>query len=51
MPKDERPTQQTPTGYTIPVPRREDVEDALQKMARPAKPKPSRRRRRRPKEK
>ena len=56
---DEEPTQYTPQGYEIPVPSREDVERALQKMAQPARPdphsepepKPSRRlRRRRPKE-
>ena len=57
--RDDQPTQYTPEGYEIPVPSREDVELALRKMARPARPeplvesepKPSRRlRRRRPKE-
>ncbi len=47
----DEPTQQTPTGYTIPVPSREDVEDALRRVAQPAKPEPSRRRRRSPKKK
>ena len=49
-PQDE-PTQQTPTGYTIPVPDRETVENALRRVAQPAKPEPSRRRRRSPKKK
>lgn len=46
-PKDE-PTQQTPKGHTIPVPPREDVERALERIARPVDPKFSRRRLRRP---
>lgn len=50
-PEDEEPTQETPTGHTIPVPTREDVEEALQRMAQPAAAEPSRRRRlRRPKD-
>jgi hypothetical protein len=48
-PKKERPTQQTDKGLTIPVPTRDEVEDAL---ARVAKPQVSRLRRiRRPKKK
>ncbi len=43
----EQREQQTRTGFTIPVPSRDDIEDALQRMAQPAKPEPSRRRRRR----
>jgi hypothetical protein len=35
MPEDEEVTQETPEGYTIPVPKRDDVLDALRKVARP----------------
>jgi hypothetical protein len=35
MPDDNEPTQETPQGYTIPVPKRDDVLDALRKVARP----------------
>lgn len=50
-PKDDTPTQQTPTGYTIPVPTREQVHSDLAKVARPRRQKPSLRERlRRPKE-
>ncbi len=44
---DEKPTQQTPTGQTIPVPSREQVLHDFEKVA---KAKPSRRRLRRPKD-
>ena len=37
-------TQKTPKGYTIPVPTRQEVEDALDKMAKPKKPSVTRRR-------
>lgn len=37
---DQEPTQETPEGHTIPVPSREDVEDALRKLVAPAKPEP-----------
>ena len=48
-PKDEQPTQQTDKGLTIPVPTRDDIEDALAAIA---KPQVSRLRRvRRPKDK
>lgn len=43
-PKDERPTQETETGYEIPVPTRDEVEDALRKIVQPP---PSVRKRRR----
>lgn len=33
------PTQKTPKGLQIPVPKRRDVMDAFRKIARPAKPK------------
>ncbi len=46
-PEDQEPTQQTPTGHTIPVPSREQVLRDFQKVA---KAKPSRRRPRRPKD-
>jgi hypothetical protein len=32
---EDEPTQQTPWGATIPVPKRKDVLDALRKVARP----------------
>ena len=48
-PQEERPTQQTDKGLTIPVPTRDEIADAL---ARVAKPQVSRLRRiRRPKQK
>jgi len=34
------PTQETLAGAMIPVPKREDVERALRKMAHPAQPEP-----------
>jgi hypothetical protein len=35
-PKDEaQPTQQTEKGLTIPVPARDEIEDALQAIAKP----------------
>lgn len=34
MPKDE-PTQYTPEGYEIPVPKRDDVLDVFRKAAKP----------------
>ncbi len=40
----EKKTQKTPKGYTIPVPTRRQVEDALDKMAKPKKPSVTRRR-------
>lgn len=33
--RDEPLTQETPEGLTIPVPSREDVEDALRKLVAP----------------
>jgi hypothetical protein len=32
---EQEPMQETPGGLTIPVPSREDVEDALRKLASP----------------
>jgi hypothetical protein len=43
-PKDEQETQETPAGYEIPVPTRDEVEDALRKIVEPP---PSVRKRRR----
>ncbi len=40
----EKKTQRTPKGYTIPVPTRQEIEDALDKMAEPKKPSVTRRR-------
>jgi hypothetical protein len=34
-PKDERPTQQTDKGLTVPVPTRDEIEDALARVAKP----------------
>jgi hypothetical protein len=34
------PTQKTPTGSEIPVPKRKDVDAALKKLAQPIKKKP-----------
>jgi hypothetical protein len=48
-PQDEEQTQQTPTGQTIPVPKRDDVLRALENAAKPEKPR-SRRRGRSPKQ-
>ena len=31
------PTQKTPKGHVIPLPKRSEVMDALKKLARPAK--------------
>lgn len=51
---EEEPTQPTKPKrgkpMQIPVPTRDEIEDALQRMAQPAKPEPSRRRKRRPKQ-
>ena len=33
------PTQKTPKGLEIPVPKRKDLMDAFRKIVRPAKPK------------
>jgi hypothetical protein len=33
----DKKTQKTPKGYTTPVPTRKEVEDALDKMAKPKK--------------
>jgi hypothetical protein len=39
--KRQEPTQKTPKGLEIPVPKRSEVMDALDKIAKPsAKPKP-----------
>ncbi len=48
-PNDE-PTQETPTGYTIPVPSREQLLRDFEKVAKAKPAKPSRRRLRRPKD-
>ena len=40
----DKKTQKTPKGYTIPVPTRRQVEDAMDKMAKPKKPSVTRRR-------
>jgi hypothetical protein len=37
MPRRKR-TQKTPKGYEIPVPKREDVQRAMRKLASPAAP-------------
>ena len=37
-------TQKTPKGHEIPVPTRREIEDALDKMAKPTKPSVTRRR-------
>jgi len=42
QPDDDVTMQETPTGYTIPLPSIEDVESALQRVAEPAEPPPSR---------
>ena len=34
---DDQPTQKTPKGLEIPVPKRKDFMDALRKIARPVK--------------
>ena len=41
MPKDEKDqqTEQTPTGYTVPVPKRDEFFGNLKKAAKPDKPK------------
>jgi hypothetical protein len=36
--------QKTPQGYEIPIPKKKDVFDALEKAAKPIKPSTSRRR-------
>lgn len=42
MPEDEKdqqqPTEKTPTGYTVPVPRRRNFFGNLKKTAQPEKP-------------
>ncbi len=48
--RDDEPTQETPAGYTIPVPSREQVLRDFEKVAKAKPAKPSRRRLRRPKE-
>ena len=35
--KPQEPTQKTPKGLEIPVPKRKDVMDALRKLVQPAK--------------
>lgn len=44
MPKDEKDqqTEQTPTGYTVPVPKRDEFFGNLKKAARPSAPQQSR---------
>jgi hypothetical protein len=37
--KPQEPTQKTPKGLEIPVPKRREVMDAFRKIVRPAKPK------------
>jgi hypothetical protein len=37
QPKYEGPTQKTPKGETIPLPKRGEIMDALRKIARPVK--------------
>jgi hypothetical protein len=44
MSKNDGPPQKTPKGLEIPIPKREDVDDALEKLAKSKKP-PSPRRR------
>jgi hypothetical protein len=39
-PKDQEPTQSTPTGHKIPVPTRKDVFRDLAKVAKPRTPLP-----------
>ena len=37
QPKYDGPTQTTPKGETIPLPKRAEIMDALKKLAKPAK--------------
>jgi hypothetical protein len=37
MASDKQPTQRTPKGLEIPVPKRKDVMDALRKLVQPVK--------------
>lgn len=41
-PRDDVTMQKTPAGYTIPLPSIAAVESALQRVAEPAEPRPSR---------
>ena len=36
--KDQEPTEQTPKGLTVPVPKRETFFDNLKRIAKPEKP-------------
>jgi len=38
--KDQEPTQRTPKGLEIPVPKRREVLDGLRKLMQPVKKKP-----------
>ena len=38
--KPQEPTQRTPKGLEIPVPKRKDIMDAFRKIAAPVKKKP-----------
>ena len=38
VPADGEPTQKTPKGYEIPVPKRQDVMDFFRKVVKPKKP-------------
>jgi len=42
----EKPTQKTPKGYEIPVPRRAEVDTVLERAAQPLPAKPKKKRRR-----
>ena len=37
QPHYDEPTQKTPKGHMIPLPKRSEIMDALKKLARPAK--------------